>query len=195
MLESPSIAANAKNGTMASYGNDTMVYAEFELEAVLDQFKSDETGIPHYHDVEMITILTPGNNKNTFRDKVNPLYIQRFPKQYAAFKSQNEMAHDGLPLTEWPVVTKAQALNLKSAKIFTVEQLSEILDQNLDVLGLGGRDLRDKAKAYLDRSVGAKEITQLFARVNKLEAESAAKDELIAQLKGEKNETLKLKKG
>ena len=190
MFDTPSnINASTKNGTMAQYGNDALIYAEFSHEAVLDQFATDETGMPVYRDVEMVTIITPGNNKSTFVHKATPEYQHRFKTQWEHFKAGTEAQHDGLPLTEWPLVTKAQALNLRNSKIFTVEQLAAIIDQNIDILGLGGRDLRDKAKAYLDRAVGAAEISKLFARVNKLEADNLAKEEQIKQLIEEKNET------
>lgn len=198
MLETPQLVRTGANSFAAKFGDDNNVHVEFSMEAVLDQFQSDETGIPTYHDVEMVTIWTPGK-RDTFKDKVSPAYIKRFQRQYDDFKAGLEPTHDGLPLTEWPVISKAQALNLRNSKIFTVEQLASIIDQNLGSLGMGGRDLRDKAKAYLSRATDSKEITQLFARMAKLEADSTAKDEQISQLRAAlnepKTETLKLKRG
>ncbi|MFI0489337.1 MAG: hypothetical protein ACH344_08670 [Yersinia sp. (in: enterobacteria)] len=199
MFSSPTnINPNTKNGTPAQYGDDSHVFVEFSLDAVLDQFKMDEEGIPVYNDVEMITITLPGDRVSTLVEKVTPEHRKRFKKQYDAWKEGSEAPIEGLPLTEWPVITKAQALNLKILKIFSVEQLAQLPDTRIDALGLGGRDLRDKAKAYLDRAVGAKEITQLFARIKKLEDESAAKDLRIEELENpkvnEKPETLKLKR-
>lgn len=192
MLESPrAMPGNVRNGTMASYGDDSQVHVEFTLEAVLDQFKMDESGIPTYHDVEMITIWTPGK-RDTHKDKVNEFYKKRFKVQYDDFKAGREPSHDGLPLTEWPVLTKAAALNLRNSKIFTVEQLADVVDTNLDSLGLGGRELRDKAKAYLERGVGSKEITKVFAELEKLKADNAALHEML-ELKTDPKKTLKLK--
>lgn len=192
MFESArNINNNTKNGTMAQYGDDSQVHVEFTLEAVLDQFKMDETGVPVYHDVEMITIWTPGK-RDTHKDKVNEFYKKRFKEQYEAFKAGREPSHDGLPLTEWPVITKSQALNLRNSKIFTVEQLADIIDPNLDSIGLGGRELRDKAKAYLDRAVGAKEITKVFAELEKLKADNLALHEML-EIKNDSKKTLKLK--
>lgn len=195
MLESPRpMDGNVRNGTMASYGDESSAYVEFTLDAVLDQFQMDETGIPVYHDVERITIWNPGK-RDTIKENVTEFHKRRFKEQYEAFKAGREPSHDGLPLTEWPVLTKAAALNLRNSRIFTVEQLASVTDPNLDSLGLGGRELRDKAKAYIDRAVGSKEITKVFAEMAALKADLAAEKEKTAQLMAAKepNKTLKLK--
>lgn len=181
MLESPTIAANARNGTMASYGNDNNTFAEFDRVPMLNDFKTAELGYPYYDDVEVVRVMTPGNNKSTFIDRISNEWIRRFPKEYDAYQSKNEVVHDGLALTEWPVINKAQALNLKSMKIFTVEQLAAVSDINLESLGLGARDLREKAKAYLSRAVDASEITKLFSEMAKLKADNEALREMLSQ--------------
>ncbi len=198
MLETPNIPAGAKNGTMANYGSDKNLWVEFSLEPVHNEFQSDEQGHPVYDDVEFVTILTPGNNKSTFKTRVTAEYIDRFPSQYQAFKSQNEQVNEGLPLTEWPVLTKAQALNMKGMKIFTVEQLANLPDNAIDALPLGGRGLRDKAISYLARAIDASEITKIHSELAKLRADNAALKEQIlsnanAANSADKPKTLKLK--
>lgn len=190
MLETPD-TRGLKNAAMAKFGDDSNLYAEFEMVPLLDEFKSAELGRPFYNDVEIVTIFSPGNNKSTFKDKVNAVYKQRFPMAWEAYKSQNHQVHEGLSITEWPVVTKGQAMNLKAINIHTVEQLANIPDQNLDSLSLGGRELREKAKSYLAKSVDASDITRIYKEMATLKADNEALKEMLSQ----PSETTKSKKG
>ncbi len=138
-----------------------------------------EKGQPVYKDVDYIAIMTAGNKTTvkrrvkTVSDAAGPSDMERFPQQWAAYKANKEQIPNGIPLSEWPAITKAHVLNLRHFKIFTVEQVAEIPDQGLDIIGLGGRALRDSAKAYLSRSVDVSEITRLVARIQALETDNA----------------------
>ena len=187
MLESPTLQKTGPNSYAASYGSDKNLYVEFSQEARLNEFRTQEEGKPVYDDIDMITIMTAGS-KTTFKNKVKmeddangPSDPHRFPAQWAAYKDQKEQIPNGLPLSEWPGVTKAHALNLRGSKIFTVEQLAGIPDQDLNSLGLGGRDLREKAKSYLARSVDVGEISRLIARIDALEIDNKALKEKLAE--------------
>lgn len=205
MLETPQIHRTGNNNYAASYGSDKNLFVEFYQDAILNSFKSEETGHPVYDEVDMINIMTVGN-KTTFKNKVKMVSDanglsdpERFPAQWAAYKAQKEQLPDGMPLAEWPAITKAHALNLRGLKVFTVEQLAEIPDNNIDFLGLGGRTLRDKAKAWLARSIDTGEISRLIARIDALETDNKMLKEQLKE-KNQPEETpraekLSLRKG
>jgi hypothetical protein len=193
-LDTGYVPPNAPNGTMATYGNDRSLYVQFEEKPVLNTFRTEEEGAPTYDNVTFIEVMTPGS-KNKHIERIfdeKSEWIKRFPTQWAAFKSEREQVPDGLPLTEWSVITKTEAMNLKGRNIHTVEQLAEVTDQNIALLDLGGRNLRNRAKAFLEMKVDASTLNKLMARIeslelsNKMLKESNAIDEKPAK-------TLKLK--
>ena len=67
----------------------------------------------------------------------------------------------GTPIEEWALVSKSEALSLKSINIHTVDQLAAAPDVALN--WLGARDLRTKAQAFLEQAKDGSAITKLMA--------------------------------
>ena len=147
------------NNYHVQHGTDAGLYVEFYVEAIEDQEETVKQGRPIYRDVEMTSIRILGDNKTHV---VRPVDLKgsgsappdniRWPHQWAAFKSQQVVPQVGTPITEWPPCSKSQAMTLKTLNIHTVEALAQVSDTNLGNIGMGARDLRDKAIAYLDQA-------------------------------------------
>ncbi len=133
-------------------------------------FKSLQAGHPVFDDVEKVEIIIPGQNQSIAHAIVNEGHRQRWPQQYAAFKAGLTPAHDGSPLEEWPPLSPAQVANLKALNIHTVEQLAGVSDGDLSRLGMGSRELRDKAGAWLDNAKGGAAVSEALARAERAEA-------------------------
>jgi len=86
----------------------------------------------------------------------------------------------GTPITEWPVVSKSQALNLKAMSIHTVEALAEVSDNALN--WLGARELREKARSYLAAAAGGAALSQAQAENAALRADIEALKAQFADL-------------
>lgn len=164
MFASPKIT-EVGNNVYASYGDDNGLYPVFSVEAVKDEEASIKEGRDIYKDVEWITIHIVGDKLTAHSRPVQPNDKQRFQKHYEAFKNQNIQLNTGTPLTEWSLIGKAMAMNLKAMNIHTVEQLASVADGNLT--WMGARDLQKKAIAWLD---SAKEN----AGISKLSSENEA---------------------
>lgn len=175
---------------MASHGNDSGLYVEFSIEAVHQPFKSAEAGRPIFEDTPYITIHFPGDKtKKVVRpvkmedDDSGPADSTRFPKQWAAFKNQQTQTASGTPVTEWPPLTKSQALELKSMNIHTVEQLAQLPDTACS--WLGSRDLRTKAAQWLETAKDHAGESRLQAVVDQqkaqIEALQAQIDDIVAR--------------
>lgn len=145
----------AGNGVYnASYGDDSGLYVEFYMREVEDEKASKEQGRPIYVSKPYIKIISIGN-KNTQQDRPVrhrqsgqiPPDTVRFPKQWAAFSNQQEQVIEGTPITEWAALPRAEAMSLKAMNIHTVEKLANLGDNNIN--WMGGRQLRDKAQAWL----------------------------------------------
>lgn len=111
-------------------------------------------------------------------------------KAYAQYKAGKEMPLDGMPLSEWPMIGRAQAETLIRNGVKTVEALAKLPEEGMALLPLEGRRLQQKAAAYLsaDNQVGrvAEEIVAMREDLARMKADLADKDEQIAALKASK---------
>lgn len=172
----------------ALHGSDKGMVAEFYMEAVEQPFLSEQEGRPIYKQVPYIRLFAPGSKS----DIVRPVRLtegggvppdnMRFPAQWAAFQSQQEQPQDGTPLAQWPMINKAQMLELKAGRIHTVEQLSAIPDSALQTIGMGARSLRDKALAWLSQAGDGAEVSKLIAENASLKADLDMMKQQIADL-------------
>jgi hypothetical protein len=80
-----------------------------------------------------------------------------------------------MPVEQWPQITRAQAMTLKAMHVHTVESLAEVHDGHIDKLGQNGRELRTKAKAFL-------ELAKDTAAAQAHAAENQALKDQIAEL-------------
>ncbi|KKB61560.1 chromosome partitioning protein ParA [Robbsia andropogonis] len=175
------------NNLHVSHGDDSGLYVEFEMRPVHQEFASEEAGRPIYKDVPHIHIMFPGDRTKevvrpvrTEQHGNEPSDIQRFPRQWEAFKNQQEQVQDGTPIQEWPPISRGEALNLKGMKIHTVEALAALSDGNCSFLG--GRELREKAKVWLSSASSNKESMRLKKENDNLRADLEAMKQQIKDL-------------
>lgn len=171
---------------MATHGTDDGLYVEFSMAPSPnpDPELSEEAGYDVFTDIPWVHILVPGDRtKEWFRpaklrmddssDTV-PTDVQRFPRQWAAFQDQSKKSATGLPIEEWPAITKSEAQAFKRMDIYTVEQLAALPDTALN--WLGARQRRDQAKVWLESAKGhavemklTKENDQLRAQIEAMQ--------------------------
>jgi hypothetical protein len=156
---------------------DEKLHVEFYTDAVENPQKSKEAGRPIFEDTEMVLIIPPGDKDNTIVAPAK-MYLPRFRARYQAWKSgQDQDGVTGTLLKEWPGGPSAsQIKNLEFFHVRTVEQLAGLSDGNLQAMGPGHLELRKRAQAYLDASVGA-------ASAQKMQSELAKRDGEIEVLK------------
>lgn len=110
-------------------------------------------GVPSWREVEMVEIIMPGNNQTTKPVQyVSDIHKERWPKAYAAFKANEEMALNGTPLEQWPVLRRAQVLQLKSLEFRTVEDIARMGESAIQRIGMGGRELKKMAEVFVSNS-------------------------------------------
>ncbi len=164
------------------------LHVEFYNEAVENKRKSIEAGRPIFEDREMVRIRIAGDPKNTLiapatdacgRDRETNLpitYKDKFPEHYRYFKDNGGAAIVGTPLTEVSWLTASKVAELKALSIFTVEALAQLDGSLLARIGLGARELKNQAQAWIDKSNGAVDAGR-FAD------ELSARDQIIEQLR------------
>jgi hypothetical protein len=163
------------NTVIVQHGDDSGLFVRFYSDAIQNHEKTNQEGRPIYDQVEMCEILFAGDSTKTKIGRAtegNPPYYLRFPRQYEAFKQQQEVVQDGTPIEHWPPISKAQALELKAMNIHTVEMLASVPDVNLK--WMGARQLRENAKVWLSEAEAGKEAIRLNNKIEELQMQIEA---------------------
>lgn len=169
-LASPQFLHNP-NATVSTvgYGDDRKIHAQFDDDYVKNEFKSQNEGRAVFDHFYCIELQYPGDNTKTNKIRFSEQeanrgneWIERFPRQWQAFKSSTEQTPEGTPIEHWPPLDKKRIFELKAAKIYSVEQIAGISDANVTQLGLDGRKLRDQAKAFLNPEISQVQISKLM---------------------------------
>jgi hypothetical protein len=179
---------NIPNGAFThtnSFGKERdPTFPEFKLEPVLDERATQAQGYNIFRDEERVKIHIPGNSLSAVVERVTDEHRNRWPDHYKRFKDGMQMSHEGTPLEMWPAIgSKAQVLFLKYHEIHTVEQMANVSDYNLGKLGMGGVQLRDLAKAFLDSAQRNAMTKSLMAENEKVTMELLDAKTQIAALK------------
>lgn len=174
------------NGTFTrtnSFGNDVArVIPMFFIESVPDEVASATAGRPIFRDEERVEIIFPGNPHTRPVKIVTNEERMKWPEQYAKFKAGQEMALDGTPIEEWPRLKKSQVYELKALGFLTIESVAAMNDLAIQRIGMGGRELKALAAAFLDDAERNKLNEQQNAVINRQDAELAALKNQLAQL-------------
>ena len=169
--------------------NDNLVVVRFYNHPVLNEARSKAENRPVYDDMVVCEQKYAGDRQKVgvfpahepFRHEDDPVtgmkravtYAIAFPDQYRAFKNGAAQAMSGTPVEELPFLTQAKRYELKALNIHTAEALAALDGQPLKQLGMGGRELKNKAQAYLDSAHGSADTAALAAEVARLREENA----------------------
>jgi hypothetical protein len=176
-----SIEELADNAEKIGFGDDRLG-VQFYMRTVEDKERTLAEGRRCFKEREFVKIIVPGDRHNVVDRAVQCTGILptddrlRFAAQYAKFKQGvSQEAHDGTPLSLWPVVSQALAEELKYINIFTVEQLADLADTYVGKIP-NGQSLKAKAAQFI--------LVQKDAAVlNKVQLELAQRDNEIDTLK------------
>jgi hypothetical protein len=160
------------------------VAVSFGMYYQLDDRKTAEAGHDVFRDVEFVKIAVPGDKSSLYFQPATDKHKQRFPKAYEAFKARQggRGSLEGMPIENWAPISRSIALTLKAAHIHTVEALAIVHDGHIDRIGMNGRELRDKAKAFLDQAKDSAATMKLAGEKKALEDQLAAMQAQIAAL-------------
>ena len=169
---------------------------QFFKKPLINPAKTAAEGREIYDDVIWIKKMIPGDALNIIERLIYEQDKMEFPLHWAHFQNQHgsdEML-SGTPLSEWSLISRSQAEELKGLKFYTIEQISEASDLALQRMGMSAGmspyTFRDKAKAFLNKSSSDAEALKRDENLKALEAENerlkaenkAEMDKLKAQL-------------
>lgn len=116
--------------------------------------------------------------------------IRRYSKEWNSFARGTSEIISGTPLEFLFKNDPSKVAAYKSFHIHTIEQLEACSDANLEQLGMGGRDDREKAGRYLEHIKETSKDVALNNKFEVLEAAISAKDKQIADLSAKLTEVL-----
>ena len=128
---------------------DKNLMVRFFYKNVQNKMESQKQGRPIFKEKTYIEIRIAGQRDAQACRPVTHSDMQRFPKHFEAFTDRMEPPTEGIPLLEWPLITRSQAEELSFLHIKTVEQLATVKDGNMQNF-MGGYALREKAVKWLE---------------------------------------------
>ena len=166
---------------MAQATNDNLLAVTFESHPVINDAKSVKMGRPIFDDVEICVIRFVGDNKkvgafpaheaepNATREKGFPVtYAEHYNTQYMQFKNGLQQTVAGTPLSEAPFLTEGKRRELRALNIHSVEALAALDGPNMKMLGMGGREWKNQAVAFLSAASGTADFTGMAAEIARL---------------------------
>ncbi len=169
-----------RDGTVIE-STDANLVVRFFLHPIQDEVKSKEEGRPIYREVEMVEIIAAGSRDKLHR-QVREEDKYRFKARYEAFKNASSNAVEGTLLNQFPFISAAEVKELEYFNIFTGEQLVSMSDGNIDKMGVNGRDLIKKVKAYMQMAKDTSVVSRMTEENEHLKREMNLLKEQMQQI-------------
>lgn len=135
------------------------------------------------HMQEYVKVLFPGDNKTEFHAEASDHYKQRWPRQYAQFKGSEAQTVQGIPLSNIAWLSRSWVEKLKyEYHITTLEQLKGCDDAAIQRIGMGGRELVEKAKAHFESLSGSEAMNKLASENETLKSQLEAMQKQVSQI-------------
>jgi hypothetical protein len=160
---------------------DERLFVQFYLGSIKNEEKSVTAGHPVFDAVPFVKIVVPGDKSTIIDTIADPTHKRRFAKMWSNFQGSLSQEMSGMPLRDWPAITRAQAEEFVHMNVFTVEQLATCAD----VYGakiMGFHDLRRKAIAYLEQAKDTAFAQRMTKENQELRDEVSANKAEIARL-------------
>lgn len=174
-------------------------YVEFKRVALPDPVKSQELGRRVTKDVDFAFIMQPGSKDQVERvaeewlasikqkaidataDAYPDEWVKAFHDKYKAWKDGHDAPLNGTSVKEWAYLSPAQAENFISMGLLCIEDVAAMTEDAMNRFGMGARELREKAREWLQGQKSAssladenkelrKQLADLTARLSELEA-------------------------
>jgi hypothetical protein len=182
---------------MSLQGDTSHLFIEFKEEKEPNPAKTKEAGRPMFDDIERVSVQHVGDPKTWpwFNAHERSIYIrgpggegsyktyaENFYEHYKAFKEGLAKAQSGTPVEELPFLSSAKRAELKALNIHTAEALAQLEGTPLTRLGMGGREMKNQAQAYLDRAKEGAMDAKLAAQNARLQDEIEKMREQLANV-------------
>ena len=179
----------------------------FERRAEEDRQASIEAGRYISRDVDY-AIVTPSGSKDRVERVVSDWFsmlasevrAERWPQAwldqlksgYEAWTRGQTPPEHGTPLSTWPALSPAQVKNWAQIGLRTIEELAEANEEALTAYGMGARDMKSRARLFLENAGdSAALVAKLRASEELIASMQVRMESLEAQLKASAMENAK----
>lgn len=132
---------------------DKALSARFFRVSVPNGTAAIANGGPAYVAEDHVQIFRPAeHNLWAPVHRVEEIDKARFPRQWEAYQNSRAQVPDGFPIALMFPSDPDRVDILRSMRIHTIEQLAGVSEGALGKLGMGGRELVERAKEYLDKA-------------------------------------------
>jgi hypothetical protein len=177
-------------------GNTIVPNVRFYQREMKHEFNTKKEGRPIFYMADFVRIEIPGNQYSIIDTFASEYHKQAYPVQWARYQNEKKDLGDdditGTLLRDWPILTAAQARELKHYHFYTVEQVANASDAQLApiamVIGMGTHVFRDKAKNYLARAKDSAIVDHQNEELRKRDAEIEALKEQMNALMAQQSE-------
>lgn len=157
---------------------DSRLNVEFYSKPVQHAFKTQLEGRPIFEDVIFVKISVPGDQTTVIDTPARDDHKARFPMHWQFYQNTHgENLEAGTPLRAWPILTAAQAEELRALKFLTVESIATASDAQLQrigmIAGMAPTSLRERAQRYLNAAKDEGFANQQAEAAKKLQEENA----------------------
>lgn len=171
-------------------GNNILPAVRFYQREMLHEFNSNKEGRPIYYMADFVRIEIPGNQYSVIDTFASDSHKKLYPVQWARYQNEKKDLGDddisGTLLRDWPILTAAQAKELKHYHFYTVEQVAQASDAQLApiamVIGMGTHAFREKAQNYLKRAKDSAIVDAQAEELHKRDAEIQALKQQMQEL-------------
>jgi len=178
---------------------DSRLQVRFYKRPVQQEQESLDAGRPIFKEFDFVHICVAGDTLTEIDTYAYASHKTRFPIQWANYMNRqgaNDVEVVGTPVSEWPLVSKSQAEELRAMKFHTIESIAGASDQQVQRMGMAAGmspyAFRDKAKAFLNLATNAAETDKRESEINFLKEELAKKNQETAKIKAETDAKLAL---
>lgn len=175
------LASDVNNPEFVGAQNpDRMLAVEFKEIPVKNGVESEKSGRPVY-DAVLHCIITPPGNLLSVPAICTEDHKRRFPFHWQQYQNNKGvgLVVQGTPIDEWPALDVGQRETLKASKFYTVEQIANASDAQVQMMGMGGMAMRQKAAAWLNQAQGSAAAMQQAAENESLKRQLATMQEQI----------------
>lgn len=167
-------------------------------ETEINNFDTQSKGEKVYDRVLYATIISPGGGNNEHvsevkrvfgnkdrGERINQLVYDRISHLVDKFEKNSEtgLQISGTPIEDVSFIHPSVVGLLKMKNIFTVEILADVPDSALGGLGMSGRELREKARYYIDQQKSNAPMLAIAEQKQEMERQMKAMQETIEEQK------------
>lgn len=140
-------------GRVSYYEGDKALAVEFYRKSEPNGLAAIQSGGPAFVAKDYVRIYRPAEMKIWTVDREATEHDKRrFPRHWDAYKESRAQIPDGYPIALLFPNDPDRVDIMRGHRIHTIEQLAGVSDGAVGRLGMGGRELVEQAKEYLERA-------------------------------------------